>query len=230
MNIHIFGHSVCYRATKRDPIPTFTDMLAEKYNIPDEHILATTFSSEERLLYYLKKSKNVDLAIIFHSLPGSLFVPTISRDFGEKMKTNTESDLWTKKYFDNRVQYFENPDSKNAEPSDLDFEEFKTAYSLYLKYFVTPDLIKNRYYGALIQIDQYLTYKKIPAIHCVLKECVPAWFTFSSGIVDLDLAEPGNHRGPYACSNQHTVNSVTPTGNRHIFNKLVEYIDDLRRV
>jgi hypothetical protein len=147
------------------------------------------------------------------------------------MKNNKEPGIWTDKHFEKHVTYCKNPDQQRKENTELDFEEFKTAYSLYLKYFVTPDVIKNRYHGALIQIDQYLTSKNIPAIHCIFEECIPSWFKFTSGIVDTELAVPGNYKGPFVCSNQHTVNSVTPDGNKYIFNKLVHYIEnDIRRI
>lgn len=89
------------------------------------------------------------------------------------------------------------------------------------EYMLSPDLIRNRYLGALIQIDQYCTAKKIPVIHCVKPEEIPNWFKFSSGIVDTDLKKlAAEHFAGYATS----VNSVSDEGNRIIADRLEKYI------
>jgi len=226
MNIHIFGHSSCYSGIKQNHMPTFVDILAEKYHIPDKNIIATTYGSEERILYLLKKVKDIDLAIIFHSFHRPIFVPTLNRDFEPN---NTEDDPWVfQKDHLKFYTYVKNPDQSNQEKNPVDQEEFKLAYDLFMKYFYTKDLSKNRFYGALTQIDQYITYKKIPTIHCILPEHIPTWFKFASGIVDTKLAEPCFGKGEYFGSYQKTINAITPAGNRHIAEKLSEYIEQLK--
>jgi hypothetical protein len=226
MNIHIFGHSSCHSGIRQNRAPTFTDILAEKYSIPSENIVATTNGSEERILYLLKKAKNVDLVIIFHSNIGSNFVPTLSRDFSPHTPEKRHW-IFQEEAFKS-FTYIKNPDLSNQEKLPVDYKEFELAYDLYMKYFHTTDLSKNRYYGTLIQIDQYITAKKIPAIHCILPNQLPSWFKFTSGIVDTELSEPCFGKGEYAGSYQLDNNGITLAGNRYIAAKLSEYIEQLK--
>jgi hypothetical protein len=81
----------------------------------------------------------------------------------------------------------------------------------------------NRYYGSLVQIDQYITAKKINAIHVVSDDLqIPSWFKFTSGVIDRDIAE-------IIKNNQSTisdwfVNGLTDEGNALVAEKLYEII------
>ena len=92
-------------------------------------------------------------------------------------------------------------------------EEFKTYYYNHLKYFTSHDLIVNRHYGALTQIDQYITYKKIPVIHCTLPRSIPTWFKFSSGIVDTEITKFQYSNSEYYCSHAKVNNAINELGN-----------------
>ena len=236
MNIHIFGHSVC-RRSKKKPVneetfvsqgnPTFVDMFFEKYNLKEEFYHQADCSSEERILYFLKKCpEKIDVAIIFHSLPYYIFCPGLHRD----LSSGTEDSFWETGLID-RFQFNQNvlKDIYTPKLETLDKEKYRKSFESYIDYFYTNDLAVNRYNGALMQIDSYLTAKKIPAIHCMLKHKVamPSWFKFSSGIVDHELAsmQTSNEKFPYVppISDNH----ISVAGNQYIFDKLESYIQQL---
>ena len=103
-----------------------------------------------------------------------------------------------------------------------------TAFLNYYDFFTTPEVNKNRFYGALIQIDQYCTHKKIPVIHCPKSPThIPSWFKFTSGIVDYELGLSQNDNHPFRASYGKSDNAVTKEGNEQIAKKLIEYIDQL---
>ena len=236
MNIQIYGHSICRRAGK--PLlneetfsfpesPTFVDMLFEKHSLDERCLHQADCSSEERILYFLKKTPlKIDVAIIFHGIPNYIFCPGLDRD----LSPNVEEDFWATGLMD-RFKLRQNilNDKSATELIELDKQDFKQAYESYTKYFYTNDLAMNRYYGALIQIDQYLTSKKIPAIHCMLNHnlAVPSWFKFSSGIVDYEIAsmQTNNEKFPYV--SPISANHISLEGNKYIFNKLESYIQEL---
>jgi hypothetical protein len=230
MNIHIFGNSSCSKLDHHRPHPTFANILAEQYNLSDENISSASYGSEERILHHLKKTKSIDLAIIFHSAP-AIFVPTTNNDFYPSVDfdRNNPNNLWVEIPLSTKLKYIKNIDQSNPEILPLDKEEFIKAFELYMKYFYTPDLNRNRYYGALIQIDQYVTAKKIPTIHLAIKEYIPSWFKFSSGIVDFDLADCWQGKGQWRDTYRRIANAVTPAGNRYIADKLAEYIEKLKK-
>jgi hypothetical protein len=224
MNIHIFGNSICRR--QEDGIsPHFVDILFEKYNVPDECLHKCPNMSEERILYLLKKTDDIDIAVIFHGAEYNIFVPTLNQDFNFKISKPAE---WYLSDYQRRViDYFPNriTDSSKEIIEEIPRIQIKTALEEYAKFFHTRDLLRNRFTGALVQIDQYLTYKKIPVIHCILKKTMPSWFTFSSGIVDYDLVKLHNT----GKVNVHLMkNRLTPENNQIAADKLIEYVELLK--
>jgi len=222
MNIHIFGNSIC-RRQDGGISPNFVDIIFKKYSLPDESLHRFPNMSEERILYLLKKSKNIDLAIIFHGLENSIFVPSLNHDFNLNI---TPAEWYLSEYRQRVIDYYPNrkTDSPNEIIKEIPRLEIKTALDEYEKFFHTRDLVRNRFIGALLQIDQYLTYKKIPVIHCVYKKTIPSWFKFSSGIVDYDLVKLHNTGNV----NVHLMkNRLTPENNQLIADKLIEYINQL---
>jgi len=193
------------------------DLLHDRFDTTsDPSLRGIPMCSEERILYNLKKTKDIDVAIIIHSQPVFWFFFLDNRD----LRVMNEKDL---------TNFFE-VTAKNK-PGDLtslyhdelpfSIEEVEKIVKFQQDYMLTPDLIRNRYLGALIQIDQYCTAKKIPVIHCVKPDEIPNWFKFSSGIVDIDLKKlAAEHFAGYATS----VNSVSDDGNKIIADKLEEYI------
>jgi hypothetical protein len=236
MNIHIFGHSICRRASKKllneetFSFPenlTFADMFFEKYNLNEQCFYQADCASEERILYFLKKTPlKIDVAIIFHGIPNYIFCPGLDRD----LSPNVEEDFWSSGLLD-RFKFRQNilKDKSVPELVELDKQDFKQAYKSYTEYFYTNDLAMNRYYGALIQIDQYLTSKKIPAIHCMLNHnlAVPSWFKFTSGIVDYELASMQTNNKQFPYIPPISANHISLEGNKYIFNKLESYIQEL---
>jgi hypothetical protein len=173
MNLYIFGNSIVGRARLDNPTmpKTFVDILFEKYNIPDNHLYGYAQCSEERILYFLKKIKHIDIAIIFHGLPEFFFVPGLERDFTviNENEYFWKDPNWEHLHIFNSVtndrpitekewEVLRN-NVKNYEIEYTNTEEFKIHYYNYLKYFHTRDLCRNRHYSALQQIDQYLSYK-----------------------------------------------------------------------
>ena len=238
MNLYIFGHSICGRATPFRPVKTFVDALFEKYNVPYDHLYTYKWCSEERILYFLKKVKKPDAVIIFHSLPNVFFVPGLERDFDT---INDNNYFWKDPNWSHLNYYQSVVDDRALTEADwntlkqnnrrydsyLNNSEFKKIYYDYLKYFHTHDLTVNRYHGALTQIDQYLQYKKIPAVHCVNSVHIPTWFKFSNGIVDTELWNFQASDSPYHCSHARLNNAVTEEGNKIITDTLVGYIERL---
>jgi hypothetical protein len=101
-----------------------------------------------------------------------------------------------------------------------------------------------------MQIDQFITAKNIPAIHCVTNPTnIPTWFKFTSGIIDKEignmqethLRDPGSEcflrdsnnnyiMNPYKCSYNISDNSITEEGNIIIADKISKYIDQLKNI
>jgi len=225
MNIHIFGHSICLQSESN--IQSFTDILATRYDIKPHQLHIALCGSEERILYFLKKVKEpIDVVIIFHGDPGLVFVPPLERDMHPYA---LDSAFWDNTS-NNILNYFENVTKDKSETSlqKVSLADFKKAYEYFLKYFYTKDLNTNRHYGALIQIDQYLKYKNIPAIHCVLEYTMPTWFTFTSGIVDTEIAQMQDVSSMYRCDKRLSRNKINEEGNKLIAEKLINYITNWR--
>jgi len=240
MNLYVLGNSITFRRSviDRNEPKTFVDILFEKYNVPDyDHLYSAACCSEERILYFLKKIKEIDIAIIFHSLPEFFFVPALERDFSA---IKEDDYFWSDPHW-NHLNIFESV-TKDKPISfyewklrrnhiDLDTfttnKNFKSDFYNHLKYFHTPDLCHNRHYGALAQIDQYITYKKIPVIHCTLPRTLPTWFKFSSGIVDTEISQFQFSNHPNHCSHAKVKNAIDEEGNRIIADTLSSYIEQL---
>jgi len=66
-------------------------------------------------------------------------------------------------------------------------DEFVQTLNMWKKHLWSNELQALRYAGALMQLDQYLVAKNIPAIYCGKASRVPPWLTLQAGIVDDDL-------------------------------------------
>lgn len=90
------------------------------------------------------------------------------------------------------------------------------------------ELQRNRYCGALVQIDQYLNFKQIPVVHCLSeKEFHPEWFNFSSGVVNHSITEI-KKIPKYKAEHNLSCNGVNEDGNELMFNQLIPLIDAAR--
>jgi hypothetical protein len=77
MNIGIYGNSICEWNRVQDF--SFIKKLEDFYSANIIHT-GTTMCSEERILFDLKKTKNLDLAIIFHAKAKWIYIPSWHRD------------------------------------------------------------------------------------------------------------------------------------------------------
>lgn len=225
MKIGIYGNSVAQWFRKQTH--SFVTRLQDHY---DAKIVNTgcPAGSEERILFELKKTKEVDVAIVFHADPMHVFVPSLNRDV-----SSLDKNVLLKKFTspDNKTWYEEDLltfktwlEEENIEWQPTDYEELIDTLVLNKKYLYHPDLQRNRYHGALIQIDQYLTCKQIPVVHCLEKHGMPDWFKFTSGIVDNELHK-FYYDPRYSVRFNESDNCINAEGNEIMFNKLVELIN-----
>ena len=89
MNIGIYGTSIALY--NNDEPDHFITLIKEHYNARIVHT-GIVQCSEERILFNLKKTKKLDLAIIFHAPPYNIFVPSWNRDI-----TSVDKDTFNKK-------------------------------------------------------------------------------------------------------------------------------------
>lgn len=240
MNIGIYGHSIC----SWDKVQEFSFIkkIKDHYSANIIHT-GTTMCSEERILFDLKKTKNIDLAIIFHAKARWIYIPTWHRDIEtldrytiikkisnfpgyseEQTFDNTEGEssiLATHRWYQDLIG------ETKFNDSELTAQELLEALLLNKKYMFSFDLQCNRYCGALVQIDQYLNFKNIPVVHCISeKEFHPAWFNFTSGIVDYNITEI--KKMGYKADHNFSCNNINEKGNELMFQQLVPLLDAAR--
>jgi hypothetical protein len=215
-NIGFYGHSNCAYGSPE----SFLDIIALHCSAK---IINTGVKqgSEERVLFELKKSKNLDLAIIFHCLPKFLFLPRCDRDINvHDIERKRAEQLFSDDHLDQEFNQENSPKFKKL------FEDNKTffnAVNTFKDYFYHPDLIMNRYYGALIQIDQYLNNKNISTIHILDRDHpLPSWFNFSKGVVNytvMDIVKSHKATNPFF------VNCISKEGNKLVATEIINIID-----
>jgi hypothetical protein len=252
-NVGFYGHSSCaYRAED-----SFLDILSNRLNFKIKNI-GVRQGSEERVLFELKKTKGLDLAIIFHCPHDQIFLPGCDRDFavGNNFEKKVRFIWRQNKISENKTPNWADYDSEKQEIlnkmmdkwSERPLEEltksqefhlahhklfmtkfetpeiFIEAIKTYRKYFEEPDLIMNRFYGALIQIDQYLAFKNIKAVHIVGNNItLPPWFKFQSGIVEDAIP---NMLDTYAVEDNFFVNNINKEGNLLVADQLEKTIKE----
>jgi len=241
LNIKFFGNSITrsklidlqpesFDSNKHNQPFTFVDRIYQYYNCVDTNntCRGRARCSEERILFYLKKTKKIDVAIIFHSSFENEFCVSAVEDYAhsdiddENMQYLLENNIQNSFYTNVQKQL---PKSINDANIHLYPQEIKALLADHRRLYYHIDLQRNRFHGALIQIDQYLTSKNIKAIHCMYHP-LPDWFKFSSGIVDYDFAK-FQYTEPYTCSYAKSTNAISEEGNIIIANKLISYIDEL---
>lgn len=285
MNIGLYGHSMA-QWDRKQPFSYITKI--KDYFEAEIVSTGVAQGSEERILFDLKKTKKIDLAIIFHSNPDFMFIPSLKRDLPTLDRDSLKYKIpngsirdWLELHgyvgvpeslltFWNMIpnwacyeliQQFEFAPKLFADEIDNLPEEqrnllnnwatsqdatiikqlireknkFSDQVDFYLKlfdlmelhkeYLYHHDLQMNRYYGALIQIDQYLQFKKIPVVHCLGKSFwYPKWFKFSSGSVDDEIYKLQHEiHGHYAMASESD-NNMNETGNQIAFDRLIPLI------
>ena len=228
--VKIFGSSITNEPTNNNHSSTFVRTILHHYDCYDTTDVCRGVAkcSEERILFYLKKIKKIDVAVIFHGMPHNEFCVGCVDDFANGDIDDEHIDYMLK----NNIESCFYPDvhkklpiSKSDSVLHVNAVVAKQMLAGHNRIFYHRDLQVNRFYGALIQIDQYLTAKNIKAVHCV-HDRMPPWFKFSSGIVDTEIALYQYH-DTYGCRYSRVPNAITPEGNRIIEQKLISYIDQL---
>jgi hypothetical protein len=221
LKIGFYGHSSVCWANSKNSI-SFIDQIIDKFNA-DLVNIGVPQGSEERILFDLKKSKEVDVAIIFHSSPKFIFLPNCSRDVSisnvpsRKAKyfwTEGKSDQVSSDKFENEFFTY----GKIKEVFDTP-EEYIDAMTHLKEYFYHPDLFSNRFYSALQSIDNYLENKKIKSYHVIHPKLVIQhnWLKFNSGSIDYALALMPNTVG--------LPNNYSVEQNKLIGDKLINWIN-----
>ena len=226
MNIGFYGHSAASWANF--PIydqVSFIDLLVAKYNAKlVSH--GVPQGSEERILFELKKTKKLNLAVIFHSMPRYIFLPTCRRDVDITDIGHRKADyIWNSKTADKtelaqaKDEYFSYGGIKETFG---EIETFVDTMGLYHEFLYHPDLQMNRFYGALAQIDQYVATMKIPTIHIYDRKVIPSWFKFSSGLITPDIDD--------LCAELYQPglpNNISAEGQTIVADQLSVYIDQI---
>jgi hypothetical protein len=230
MIVRFFGHSMTKHKQQDTSPKTFVDLVQEHYKCLDTndtyHALGRC--SEERILFFLKKVKPMDVAVIFHSWPTFTFVPGFVRDVGKSRFEDDEIEFLHKAregYFWRYDNFEKSLPTNSSQSIEFPIEEANEILEQNRRYFYHPDLQMNRFMGALIQIDQYCTSKKIPVIHFTNYE-FPKWFKFTSGIVDTDTVEMSFEGSRYYVGYQKSENAINAKGNVLIAKKIIYYIEN----
>lgn len=235
MNIKFFGHSLFQTINHRNPnlkfnFESFSKKILDRYGCDgyDPRAHGVPMCSEERILFYLKKTKNLDLAIITHGHPLSVFCISTNKDFYKGLISDDAKESYIKN--NDNMEFYNN---NSTTPPDilskfkiLDWKKVDSLFEKNYNMFFNVDLQTSRYYGALIQIDQYLTKNKIKCIHLIHDFRIPSWFKFSSGIVDTELIN-FQYSKKYSASYASSPNGVSEKGNKIIEDRMIKYIDQL---
>lgn len=234
INIKFFGNDILTTDTDTSQFRklTFVDVVCNHYNINLSDTISELYSgvlncSEERILFYLKKQKELDLAVIFHGDPVSVFFPSLSVDLkNAAINTVLSDDIEKNKIKVNYIDSFRYLKSfNNVYKNSISFDVLEKICKNYDQFF-HPDIELNRFYSSLMQIDQYLIKKEINAIHIPYPDSIPSWFKFNSGIVDIELSKFQNgifHNNK--CSNWP--NKIDEITNKTIASTLILYIDNM---
>jgi len=186
----------------------------------------------ERILYELKKTNQLDIAIIFHTQPKYVFIPHADRDVSlSSVKPRRAELLWTER-------------AGNIIPTPQDFESeffsygglreifgdtknFIRAMSFMREYFYDPDLLRNRYQATMLLIDSYLHNNGIPVWHSIVPKHTPDYIRPRWGHIDTELA---TWQWPLVTDkNPHSPNNLTPEQNVLIYQTIAEWCDTIRK-
>lgn len=225
MKIGFYGHSAAsWAGFPLNGVNSFIDKIVEKYDATLVNC-GVPQGSEERILFELKKTKQVDIAVIFHSTASYIFLPKCARDVSvHDAGIRKAARLWNQNPAQEAIEAVKKDYFSYGKIKEVfgDIETFVHTMSLYTEYLHHPDLQMNRFIGSLVQIDQYLAAKNIPAIHVYTGNKLPSWFSFSNGRIATDVqALTETH---YAIG---LPNNVSVEGQVAIAYRLAKHIDNL---
>ena len=156
MNIEFFGSSIIGSNTFQTHKPrSFYDLILNHFNASSLNYMIAQ-CSEERILYNLKKTSEIDVAIIFHSTPQFIYFPNFTRDF--MFMNEHEIDDWnSRQHFLDYVDAFKQNKrdivtnfSVPTEPIDA------SIIKDFMKLHFNRDVNRSRFDGGLSLIDEYV--------------------------------------------------------------------------
>lgn len=231
--LKIFGYSLSNSFYKEETHENqgkgpkaWVDILHERLGIvSDPKYRGIPMCSEERILFNLKKIKKIDLAIIIHSQPVFWFVHADTRDL-RVMNENDLDDFFAVTLKNRGSNTYALIKHRGDDQGHYNYtlEYVREVFEFQQDYMLSDDLIRNRFHGALVLIDQYCNAKKIPVIHCIDEKNIPSWFKFSSGLVDTEVRKLAKN---YGISYSLSVNGVSEEGNIKIADRLENLINQL---
>jgi len=225
MKIGFYGHSIASWANSPNN-ESFIDKIRLKYSA-DIVNLGVPQGSEERILFDLKKTKEIDVAIIFHSLIRYIFIPGADRDLSIRtvpakkagvLWTESNMQVPTQEQFDKEFFSYSNLKDVFGTP-----EEFCNAMITYKEYFHHPDLLTNRFHSAVLLIDNYLLNKNITVLHAITPNpaIFPAWLEIKSGTVDSELLPMS---GKMSIVGEKFPNNLDAAGNDFVFDRIDSWL------
>jgi hypothetical protein len=223
MNIGFYGHSAASWYGNKN---SFINQIEEQLNCKIVNI-GVPQGSEERVLFDLKKTKKLDIAVIFHQCgPRYMFLPKCNRDITmDTVPENKSKILWTEADSEQDSQeLFENEFFSYGKIKEVfgTPETFIECIHYYKNYLYHPDLQRNRFESATLMVDTYCAARVPKVIHISeypYDKGMP-WFSFKSGIVAKDVSDISMHH--YAPGTNP--NNISDEGNRLIAERLVEII------
>lgn len=216
LKIGFYGHSIC----SNNAPGTY---LREITNYFDAKIInkGTGRGSEERILFELKKSTDVDVAIVCHSHPRLMFIPNFPQDIDTGDFTSTTLQIIKNKF--PGIGGGDNADAwTESEKQERDIDSLPLCIELYQKHLYHADLQMNRYLGALMMIDDYCLNKVPITIHLPVTRVLPPWFKFKSGKVLVDLSEVIDRR----IKMNSLPNGLSPDDNQVMKDTLIKVIKE----
>jgi hypothetical protein len=223
--IGFYGHSsVSWANVEIYGVRSWIDIVIEKLGY-ELACIGVREGSEERILHSLKKTKNIDIAVIFHSLPSFMFLPQCNRDIQITEFDDAKSEyLWQDRQSTNKItqakqQYFNFGGIKDAFHEEAIF--INTLQSYY-KFLYTPELHVDRFNGAFIQIDQYCSTKNIKAIHVPARNNFPSWYKLTSGKSYPEVMDT-----VYANWEMGYPNGITAEGQALVAEQMIAILQDL---
>lgn len=218
MNIGFYGHSSCKDIDTPGNV-SHIDKVRERFSANIVNI-GVPQGSQERIIFELKKTTKIDIAIIFHSYPRILFLPKCSRDVSLHTVPSKKAELFWNIDNGNPIskEQFEKLHMTNGTIKDVfeSAENYIEAMTKYKDFFWHPDLMKNRFEANLLLIDSYLYNNKIKSYHIINKLCLPKWATLQSGPVNIEIAEYPYYNG---------YNNMSDESNLKVATTLIKWIE-----
>jgi hypothetical protein len=193
-NIAFLGHSICCWANYEIfGQKSYIDLVVDhfKFNLVS---IGVREGSEERILDTLKRLKKVDIAIIFHSRAKCLYIPGCNRDIDLTKFDQTKGHyLYCNQTINNARLEEEFFSFGNIKEEFKDIDSFLQTIMLYKTHLYSPEIHQNKFYGALLQIDQVCKFRNIKCIHVPVTDNIPHWFRFTSGECHPEIQELANN-------------------------------------